>query len=138
MKHLTRIAGGVLAATFLIGGLAACSPASETPDVVTDVQVSEAPSILAEPGITVVDVRTPAEFAAGHLPGAVNIDLQSNTFAEQIADLPKDEAYFVYCQSANRSGTATDHMADAGFTTVYDMQGGVTAWQAAGGELVTD
>lgn len=153
MRHLSRLVGGILATTVALGGLAACSTGSGSSDnatsdtatsdngtagAVTDVQVSEAESILADPGITVVDVRTPAEFAAGHLPGAINIDLQGATFADDIAELPKDEAYFVYCQSGNRSGTATDHMADAGFTTVYDLQGGVADWQAWGGELVTD
>lgn len=135
MTPRSRLVGALLAATVLLGGLAACST---TPGAVTDVDVAESTSILTEPGITVLDVRTPAEFAAGHLPGAVNIDIEGGAFSEQIADLPKDGEYFVYCRSGNRSGVATDEMADAGFTKLYDLQGGVGAWQAAGGALVTD
>ena len=87
-------------------------------------------------GTQVIDVRTPAEFAAGHLQGATNIDVEGTTFSEQIAALDKAGTYAVYCRSGNRSRTATQHMADAGFTKVYDLDGGITAWTAAGLPIV--
>lgn len=133
--QMRRLAVALLAATLALGGLSACSTGSEA---VTDIQASEVEGVLAEPGVTVLDVRTPAEFAAGHLEGAVNLDVSDPSFEQQIAALPQDGTYLVYCQSGNRSGTATDQMADAGFTEVYDLQGGVVAWQAAGGALVRD
>ena len=94
--------------------------------------------MLAEPDVTVVDVRTPAEYAAGHLPGAVNIDIEGGSFEQQVDQLPKDETYFVYCRTGNRSGVATGQMADLGFTDLYDLQGGVVDSQAAGGAVVTN
>lgn len=124
----------VLTALASIGVLAACSSA---PDAVTKVSAADAVTILAQPSITVVDVRTPAEYSSGHLADAVNIDIEGSTFEEQITSLPREDTYFVYCRSGNRSGVATDKMADLGFTTVYDLQGGIAEWQAAGGTVVT-
>ncbi|XVX20785.1 rhodanese-like domain-containing protein [Actinomycetota bacterium] len=90
---------------------------------------------LAVPGTTVLDVRTPAEFASGHLPDAVNIDVESPDFGQRIGALAKDKPYAVYCRSGNRSGVAVQQMADAGFTHTYHLDGGIGAWQQAGREI---
>lgn len=135
MRQRTRKAAAVLAALLFLGAVSACSSGS---DAVTDVTPAEAVEVLAEPDVTVLDVRTPAEYAAGHLPGAVNIDVESSSFEQQVSELPKDDTYFVYCRTGNRSGVATDQMADLGFTDLYDLQGGVVDWQAAGGAVVTN
>lgn len=66
----------------------------------------------------IIDVRTPAEFAGGHLDGAVNIDIQSPDFAEKIGQLDRAGSYVVYCRSGNRSGMAMAQMLDMGFTDV--------------------
>ncbi|MGV8977731.1 MAG: rhodanese-like domain-containing protein [Cellulomonas sp.] len=124
----------VLAALISIGGLSACSSG---PAAVTNVSVSGSETILHQADITVIDVRTPTEFAAGHLAHAVNIDVDGATFDSQVADLAKDGAYFVYCHSGNRSAVATDRMAHLGFTRLYNLLGGVSDWQANGGALVT-
>lgn len=134
MRRRTRKAAAVLAALLVLGAVSACTSGS---DAVTDVTSAEAVEVLAEPDVTVVDVRTPAEYAAGHLPGAVNIDVESGSFEQQVDQLPKDGSYFVYCRTGNRSGVATDQMADLGFTDLYDLQGGIVDWQAAGGPVVT-
>jgi 3-mercaptopyruvate sulfurtransferase SseA len=55
------------------------------------------------PGLVVLDVRTPEEFAAGHIAGASNVDLNSATFATAVAKLDPKLPYFVYCHSGNRS-----------------------------------
>jgi phage shock protein E len=68
----------------------------------------------------VIDVRTPAEYAEAHLEGAVNINLQSGTFEQQITNLAKDGAYLVYCHSGSRSAQAASIMRAAGFTDVLD------------------
>ncbi|MDO9590965.1 MAG: rhodanese-like domain-containing protein, partial [Microcella sp.] len=60
--------------------------------------------VALEPGTIVIDVRTPAEFASGHLEGAINIDVQSADFDSRISELDADGTYFVYCRSGNRSG----------------------------------
>ena len=63
----------------------------------------------------IIDVRTPAEFASGHLEGALNIDVQSPDFAAQIMELDPSGEYFVYCRSGNRSGQAIAQMTQMGF-----------------------
>lgn len=58
------------------------------------------------PEDVVIDVRTPAEFAQGHLAGAINLDLMAPDFHEQIARLDPHRTYYLYCRSGNRSGQA--------------------------------
>ena len=92
---------------------------------------------VGEPGTVVVDVRTPGEFAAGHLQDAVNLDLQSADFGDRLAELDPEARYAVYCQSGNRSGQAMAQMLDEGFTDVAHLRGGIGAWQSAGLPVVT-
>lgn len=88
---------------------------------------------VATPGVVTLDVRTPQEFAAGHIPGAINIDVEGPQFDAQIATLDESTTYAVYCQSGRRSGIATARMAEAGFTSLVNLDGGVQTWT---GELV--
>ncbi|GAA4623192.1 rhodanese-like domain-containing protein [Cellulomonas oligotrophica] len=132
MQTSRRPALAALAVTLAVAALAGCSGGG----AVTDVDVEEAATLLEDPDVTVVDVRTPAEFAEGHLDGAVNIDLSDPAFADLVAELPQDGAYLVYCRTDNRSGTATDLMAEEGLTDVHDLDGGVVAWAEAGMPLV--
>ena len=134
MSGRTRVVAAALAALFSVVALSACS---SSPPAVTDVAVAGAAAVLDQPGITVIDVRTPSEYQSGHLAGAVNIDVNGATFDNQVGALPKDGAYFVYCHSGNRSAAATARMAKLGFTKLYNLTGGVADWQANGGALVT-
>ena len=74
--------------------------------------------VALDPATVVIDVRTPAEFASGHLEGAVNIDVQSADFDARISELDPSGDYFVYCRSGNRSGQAIDRMEGLGFSTM--------------------
>jgi phage shock protein E len=74
-------------------------------------------------GRVLVDVRTPQEVAEGHLAGAVLLDLQRPDFREAVAELPRDEAYFVYCRTGNRSGQAIEIMRELGFTDLVNGGG---------------
>lgn len=85
-----------------------------------------------DPSFVALDVRTPAEFATGRLPGAVNADFDATDFGKHLETLDKDKSYFLYCQSGNRSATAAKLMHSLGFKHVYDIQGGMTAWQGEG------
>jgi rhodanese-related sulfurtransferase len=78
----------------------------------------------------IIDVRTPAEFAEGHVRGAQNIDVQAASFADRIAALPKGGTYLVYCRSGNRSAQAAATMQDAGLTVVDG--GGLSEMQQLG------
>ena len=84
------------------------------------------------PAAVVLDVRTPAEFAQTHIDGAVNIDLRDPNFANQIQKLDKSQTYLVYCRTGKRSAMACQLMQNEGFSSLYNLEGGIVAWQAAG------
>jgi phage shock protein E len=119
----------LIAAVFLLAG---CSSTSST----LDLSVTEFSAKAAESGVVTLDVRTPAEFAEGYIEGARLIDFQSGNFENEIATLDKNATYAVYCRSGNRSGQAVKVMQDAGFTNVFNMNGGVIDWANAGLPLV--
>lgn len=96
-----------------------------------------APAEPPAPDAVLIDVRTPAEFAEGHLEGAVNIDLQSGDFEQLIAALPQDGDYVVYCRSGNRSGQAVEIMHGLGFENLVDAGGLQSAAAATGLPIVT-
>lgn len=73
-----------------------------------------------------LDVRTPQEFADGHIEGAVNIPVQ--VLDQYISQIPDDMPVVLYCRSGNRSAQAVNILESAGFTDLYDIDGGVIAW----------
>lgn len=85
----------------------------------------------------IIDVRTPSEFAGGHLEGAVNIDVQAPDFDAQISALDPDGTYYVYCRSGNRSGQAIDRMVALGFTDLTNGGSVESASSATGIPVVT-
>jgi rhodanese-related sulfurtransferase len=99
--------------------------------------VSAFAALVAAPSTVVLDVRTPSEFATGHLTGAHLLDIRATDFDSQIGALDKNATYAVYCHSGNRSGQAIERMKAAGFTHVADLAGGITAWSAAGRPVTT-
>lgn len=78
---------------------------------------------------TLIDVRTPEEFAAGYIPGAINISLQE--LQQKMNRIPKDKPVIVYCRSGNRSAFAANLLMQAGYTEVYDL-GGIIDWARQG------
>ena len=84
----------------------------------------------------VIDVRTPAEFAEGHLEGAVNIDWQDAGFADAVSALDKDGTYVIYRRSGNRSAQAIDAMTSMGFTDLTNAGGYLDASNLTGLPLV--
>jgi len=84
------------------------------------------------PNAQLIDVRTPGEFAGGHLENAINYDWNGDNFESQIKELDKQKPVFVYCLSGGRSASAASSMRSAGFKTVYEMNGGMIKWRAAG------
>lgn len=87
--------------------------------------------IASESQGQLVDVRTPPEYAQGHLPKATNMDFRDPVFVQKIETLDKNKPVFVYCLSGGRSGQAAKLLAEKGFKEVYDMQGGYLKWSAA-------
>ncbi len=127
MKKLIALIGSILL-------LAGCSSSSSA----IDLSVTEFSSKVAEAGVITLDVRTPGEYAEGHLEGAQLIDFQSGNFENAISSLDKNATYAVYCRSGNRSGQAVKVMHDAGFHNVYNLDGGVIDWANAGLPLVNN
>lgn len=134
-----------LAGALAVSTVASCSSGEEgdagTATAVAAAPERQAPSefaaVASEPGAVVLDVRTAAEYAAGHLPGAVNLDASASGFRERLEAMDRGTTYAVYCQSGRRSAAALATMADLGFTRAVDLEGGIGAWAAAGGEVVT-
>lgn len=119
------------------------APASTSASVLTPgirlVSAEQGAEIQADPpeDLIVLDVRTPEEFAEGHLEGAIMVDFYADNFADQLAELDPDAPYLLYCRSGNRSGQTQAIMRELGFTDVADVNGGVIAWVEAGLPLVT-
>jgi rhodanese-related sulfurtransferase len=114
--------------------LAGCSSTGSATTV--NLNVSEFSQKITEPGVIIVDVRTPEEFASGHIEGALNIDFNSGNFANEITRLNPLETYAVYCRSGSRSGQAASIMHKAGFHDVSNLNGGVIDWTDDGLPLV--
>ena len=88
-----------------------------------------------EPDALILDVRTPEEYAAGHLDGAVNINLFADDFAEQVDAFDRDQPVYLYCGSGHRSGRAARLMEEMGFEEPVNV-GGYGALKAAGAEVI--
>ncbi|QJW89404.1 thioredoxin [Spirosoma taeanense] len=78
----------------------------------------------------VIDVRTPAEFAEGHLPGAVNINSQRDDFSQALGTLDKNKPVFVYCLSGGRSKGAVEKLRQLGYTDIHELKGGYLKWSS--------
>lgn len=87
---------------------------------------------LQEEGIQLVDVRTSSEYKDGHISGSRLLDIYQENFAQEIGKLDKAKPVYVYCRSGGRSGQAMAMMKKMGFNEVYNLAGGMNAWQAAG------
>jgi rhodanese-related sulfurtransferase len=107
----------------VLGLLVSCSSVAG----VTNLNAEQFVAKSQEMNVVVVDVRTSGEFSEGHLANAINIDVEAGVFDQEIATLDKSATYAVYCRSGRRSGIATEKMAKAGFTSVFNLkQGGFT------------
>lgn len=127
MSRTSRILILLLALTAV--AVAGCSSSG----TLETVSPADAAAVIDEnPDVVVLDIRTPEEYAAGIIDGAVNIDFYASDFADRLDSLDKDAEYVVYCRSDNRSGQAMDVFADLGFQTVTEIDGGLVAWYEAG------
>lgn len=109
----------------------------ETPtQIIEDITPQEAFTVIQNnqnnPDFVIIDVRTPQEFADGHIENVINIDFYSETFRDELNILDKDKTYLIYCRSGNRSGRTMPIMAELNFREVYNMLGGINQWKTEG------
>lgn len=134
------LAGGLLAAGLALSGCASTDSGTATVEAgaVQRGEHVDADTFRASlsDDVTILDVRTPQEFAEGHIAGAVNVDVSSPDFAQQVSELDPEGTYAVYCRSGNRSRTAMAVMQDAGLSDVFGLEGGIGALDPE--DLVTD
>ena len=97
-----------------------------------NIGVAEFDKLRQQTNSVVLDVRTPKEFTAGHIPGAVNIDWNGADFQTKVSALDKSKTYLVQCAVGGRSAKAADKMMTLQFTNVYNLEGGIKAWEKAG------
>lgn len=129
MKHFFTIT--------MFAAMALCcgnnSDNSYFPQGVATIGVEEFSNIIEGQKVRLIDVRTPKEYAEGHIPNAENIDVKSDDFSERIKNIKGKVA--VYCRSGKRSLTASEQFSAQG-CTVYNLEGGIMAWQRAGKPIV--
>mgnify|MGYP000511492501 CR=1 FL=1 len=128
----------VLGLSALLTIVAACS--THTAQLVTeDISIAKAKSFVSDKKAIILDVRTPEEYAAGHIPGAVNININNDEFAKKVALLDRSKTYVVHC-AANVPNGRTDKsfkvMNKLGFSKLLNLEGGIIAWQQEGQQVV--
>lgn len=84
---------------------------------------------MQRPGVLLLDVRRPQEFASGHLPGARNLDYLGEPFLDELEQLDPDTTYLVYCNSGRRSLRTCVLMQNSGFKRVFNLDGGLRRWR---------
>jgi phage shock protein E len=96
-----------------------------------NISVEQFKELIKDPSkVTILDVRTDKECNAGMIPGAVQLDYyKKKEFKDNLAKLPKDKPVLIYCAVGGRSSSAIKDLQEAGFTTVYNLNGGMDAWK---------
>ena len=103
---------------------------------VKQISAKEAASLIEKnknnADFVILDVRTPEEFSKGHIENAINIDVKSASFREDAGKLDPGKTYVIHCRSGRRSAVAGAQLEELGFINVYDIQGGIVAWEEEG------
>lgn len=109
---------------------------TQASESIEQVDAAQFKKLTESPNALILDVRTAAEVAEGHLPNAVNIDIYGSDFMAKVQELPKDREILVYCTVGARSQQAADILSKQGFAKVYNLDGGIVAWRRNGFEVV--
>ena len=99
---------------------------------VNHVNAKEAKKLVAEKQVAVLDVRTPAEFKEGHIPGATNVDFKATDFRQRISQLDKSKTYLVHCAAGGRSTQSLPILKKQELKTIYHLDGGFNGWKKEG------
>ena len=96
-----------------------------------NISPSKFKEFMKDANSVMLDVRTPEEEVEGTIPGSVLININDPSFPSEIEKLDKSKTYLVYCRSGNRSGKACGYMGSKGFDSLYNLDGGIRAWNEA-------
>ena len=116
----------------LVLTVVSCGTDSATDHELIDPDAAYDLTLFPPEGLVALDIRTPEEFAEGHIADALMIDFYDEDFAQQLDALDKSVPYLVYCRSGNRSAQSVATFADLGFGEIYELDGGIVAWAGAG------
>ncbi|MBR3566438.1 MAG: rhodanese-like domain-containing protein [Paludibacteraceae bacterium] len=122
--------------TFLISlaatlGITACAQQNYT-----DVELADFIKLIERDDVQIVDVRTPEEFAQSHIPGAINIDYKNSKFKEKAQRrLDPTRPVAIYCRTGRRSALASAQLMEIANFQIYNLKGGIVAWQNANQDL---
>ena len=123
----------LLAAALCFALVVAAPARAEDKPAHKTIGVEEFERVAKEPGVVVLDVRTGTEYRKGHLKDATLIDIQQpKEFEQKIKALDKSKTYAVYCAIGGRSAKACKQLDALGFAKVYNLDGGIKAWEKAG------
>jgi rhodanese-related sulfurtransferase len=125
MKTRHLIIAALISVAPLIAPAADDKPAAEKKSAVKNVGVEEFDKLRAKKENVVLDVRREDEFKAGHIPGAINIDVNAPDFAEKVAKLDKSKTYLVHCAAGKRSATACKKLEGMQFKELYNLEPGL-------------
>lgn len=141
MKTLKIISISALLVSLPVSSVAAAEPAAKEKAVetVSVVKAEDVPKVLEkDPKIVIVDLRTPEEFAEGHIAKAVNINFLAEDFAEKLAKLDRDKTYLMHCRSGGRSSASLETWKKLGFKKVIHLDSGILGYQKAGLKVVKE
>lgn len=122
----------ILSIVALATGVLVLSGCSASSGSVASMDVPSFSKKTQTAGVVTLDVRTRGEFNQGHIAGAINIDVESDTFQNEVSKLDKSKSYAVYCQSGRRSGIATGEMKKLGFEHLFNLANGMNDWMSQG------
>jgi len=127
--------GMIIISIYLFANLS-CSAQMNSQSPITHVSAQRAQEYLSTGKYMILDIRTPMEFNASRIEGAINIDFYAKDFVDQLKELDKDKAYFVYCRSGNRTGQSMRIFESLGFREIVHLQRGIVDWTASGYQMI--
>lgn len=124
------------ALVLFLGATAALAVGTRFPQVTVDQAREMIQKRTGDAEFVILDVRTPEEFAEGHVSGAANVNVMAPDLESRLGALSRGKTYLVYCRTGNRSAKAVQAMERLGFRSVYHMFEGIVGWQKRAFPLV--
>jgi len=115
-------------------GIDVTTEENQIAEIVTDIDAKQFKELINNQEGTILDVRTPEEWAEGTIPNATKMNYYEDNFPSMVEKLDKNKPVFVYCKRGGRSSSAAEILEEKGFKKIYNLDGGITAWSDEGYE----